>query len=106
MSMLRNRLYYRVKPLIPQSLRTAVRRRVASRLRHSIADVWPILPGSEHPPQDWPGWPEGKKFAFVLTHDVEGVLGLRKCRDVMRLEARSEERRVGKECRSRWSPYH
>src|SRR2546427_12552362 len=24
----------------------------------------------------------------------------------MRLWARSEERRVGKECRSRWSPYH
>ena len=23
-----------------------------------------------------------------------------------RLAARSEERRVGKECRSRWSPYH
>src|SRR5256886_13604809 len=23
-----------------------------------------------------------------------------------RLEQRSEERRVGKECRSRWSPYH
>ena len=22
------------------------------------------------------------------------------------LEMRSEERRVGKECRSRWSPYH
>ena len=22
------------------------------------------------------------------------------------LDARSEERRVGKECRSRWSPYH
>ena len=22
------------------------------------------------------------------------------------IEARSEERRVGKECRSRWSPYH
>src|SRR3712207_7116073 len=25
---------------------------------------------------------------------------------VDRLEGRSEERRVGKECRSRWSPYH
>src|SRR3712207_8918524 len=25
---------------------------------------------------------------------------------VERLGARSEERRVGKECRSRWSPYH
>ena len=26
--------------------------------------------------------------------------------DVERLQRRSEERRVGKECRSRWSPYH
>ena len=25
---------------------------------------------------------------------------------VMKCEIRSEERRVGKECRSRWSPYH
>src|SRR5260370_28363923 len=25
---------------------------------------------------------------------------------VRRLQVRSEERRVGKECRSRWSPYH
>ena len=24
----------------------------------------------------------------------------------MRMHYRSEERRVGKECRSRWSPYH
>ena len=24
----------------------------------------------------------------------------------IRIERRSEERRVGKECRSRWSPYH
>ena len=23
-----------------------------------------------------------------------------------KVDARSEERRVGKECRSRWSPYH
>src|SRR2546426_8974464 len=26
--------------------------------------------------------------------------------DLDQLKARSEERRVGKECRSRWSPYH
>ena len=26
--------------------------------------------------------------------------------DVCAAEGRSEERRVGKECRSRWSPYH
>src|SRR2546427_52744 len=27
-------------------------------------------------------------------------------KDLATLAARSEERRVGKECRSRWSPYH
>ena len=26
--------------------------------------------------------------------------------DALRTRGRSEERRVGKECRSRWSPYH
>ena len=26
--------------------------------------------------------------------------------EIMRVKNRSEERRVGKECRSRWSPYH
>src|SRR2546430_7019089 len=26
--------------------------------------------------------------------------------DLSKMEIRSEERRVGKECRSRWSPYH
>src|SRR5206468_7344999 len=32
--------------------------------------------------------------------------GLRKSRNATSLNSRSEERRVGKECRSRWSPYH
>jgi glycosyltransferase involved in cell wall biosynthesis len=86
MSRLRNRVYYSVKPFIPQSLRTALRRRLALRLRSGLADVWPIMPGSERPPENWPGWPEGKKFAVVLTHDVEGQAGLDKCRDLMRLE--------------------
>ena len=27
-------------------------------------------------------------------------------RDLLKKGVRSEERRVGKECRSRWSPYH
>ena len=28
------------------------------------------------------------------------------CKDICPYGERSEERRVGKECRSRWSPYH
>src|SRR2546425_13151323 len=41
---------------------------------------------------------------FVPKH-VRVVLGLVTTK-VGTLERRSEERRVGKECRSRWSPYH
>src|SRR2546427_5588522 len=34
------------------------------------------------------------------------VLGFREQRAIADAATRSEERRVGKECRSRWSPYH
>src|SRR5690349_22679805 len=48
----------------------------------------------------------------LLSHVSEGggraIQALGKCAGrKLRLDARrSEERRVGKECRSRWSPYH
>ena len=84
--MLRNRIYYTLKPLIPRRLRLGVRRWWTTRIRQNVDDVWPVMPGSERPPIDWNGWPEGKKFAFVLTHDVESKVGLDKVRDLMRLE--------------------
>src|SRR2546430_10118622 len=84
--MFANRIYCGLKPFVPQSLRAAIRRRLAIRLRRNIEDVWPIMPGSERPPEDWPGWPEGKKFAFVLTHDVESANGLGKCEQLVQLE--------------------
>jgi hypothetical protein len=83
---LRIKLYYGIKPLVPLSVRLAVRRWFALRKRGKVRDVWPVLPGSERPPEGWPGWPEGKKFALVLTHDVEGPGGLGKCRRLMELE--------------------
>src|SRR5207253_10714312 len=71
---------------------TAIRRKLAMRLRKQIGDVWPIMPGSEWAPENWPGWPGGKKFAFVLTHDVESKTGVSRCRSVMELEQRLEFR--------------
>ena len=41
-----------------------------------------------------------KEFDAVVTSCHEGKNGFEVVLD------RSEERRVGKECRSRWSPYH
>ena len=41
-------------------------------------------------------------FLVARSGPVRGISAIRKAI----AEYRSEERRVGKECRSRWSPYH
>ena len=84
--MIRNSLYYGIKPLVPIQLRLAVRGWLARRKRGQFQKEWPILPGAEQRPKGWPGWPDGKKFAFVLTHDVEGPDGVAKCRQLMEVE--------------------
>jgi predicted glycosyltransferase len=86
--MIRNRFYYSIKPLVPPSLRMTLRRWFALRMRETVRDIWPIMRGSEAPPEAWPGWPGGKQFALILTHDVEGRVGLQKCRELMNLEKR------------------
>src|SRR5205814_4335569 len=78
--------YYRFKPHIPWRLRMAVRRWLARRKLAKCRDVWPIKPGSEKPPLGWQGWPEGKQFAVVLTHDVEGPRGLARVKQLAELE--------------------
>src|SRR2546430_15596382 len=57
----------------------------------------PLLSGKTKPAAD-------AKFARskAATHHFETLLGPLKEKN----GERSEERRVGKECRSRWSPYH
>ncbi len=79
-------LYYRLKPFIPQPLRLEFRRWRAQQIRQQCAGVWPVLEASGRTPDGWPGWPEGKRFAFVLSHDVEGPKGLARCRQLAELE--------------------
>ena len=45
-------------------------------------------------------------FYYYQGQDFETITRLQAYRQWGRLSHRSEERRVGKECRSRWSPYH
>lgn len=63
-----------------------LRRRLAASRRKQVTDVWPIFPGSQKPPAGWKGWPDGKKFAVVLTHDVEGQIGYDRIKNLARLE--------------------
>ena len=83
-----NRTYYLIKPYIPRTLRLALRRLRANRMRSSHADVWPIDPQAAKVPSSWPGWPDGQRFALVLTHDVESEKGLSRVKQLMDLELR------------------
>ncbi len=81
-----NRAYYKVKPLIPGKLRLAMRRWRAKPILKKSRDIWPIYEPAGKAPQDWPGWPQGKQFAVVLSHDVEGQRGLDRCRQLAEIE--------------------
>ena len=84
--MLARNFYYILKPYLPWHVRIALRRIVARRKRTKSGAIWPINEAAGHPPAGWPGWPEGKKFAVVLAHDVEGPDGLARCMELAKLE--------------------
>jgi len=84
--MLFNRIYYTVRPFIPRRLRVTLRRiHIASRMRASTYE-WPISRKADKRPKNWSGWPEQKRFALVLTHDVETDKGQKKCESLVALE--------------------
>ena len=85
MSLLRTS-YYQLKPYLPVKIRSLLRRKLAAYSRSRSAHLWPIKQGARRAPQGWPGWPDGKKFAFVLTHDVESTKGVERCLNLANLE--------------------
>ena len=46
------------------------------------------------------------KLPFMDKLEEDAKEGFEEIKDEIKKKGRSEERRVGKECRSRWSPYH
>jgi peptidoglycan/xylan/chitin deacetylase (PgdA/CDA1 family) len=86
--MLLSKAYYTFKFLIPRRLQIQLRRYLIKRKLLKYADIWPIDKNAAKPPEGWTGWPEGKDFALVLTHDVESVEGLDRCYQLAEIEAR------------------
>src|SRR3712207_9393754 len=66
-------------------------------LKTLVLERRPLLGGAAVTEEVWPGF---------KVSTASYVVSLFSPRIVQDLELRSEERRVGKECRSRWSPYH
>jgi hypothetical protein len=84
--MLARRIYYLLKPCVNWRLRLSFRRWLAKRRLQNAELIWPILESAGQPPRGWTGWPGGKQFAFVLTHDVEGKRGLNRVTGLAEIE--------------------
>ena len=81
-----NLVYYHLKPLIPRSFQIWMRRILALQKRRTYVNVWPILEKASEQPKGWPRWPNQKRFALVLTHDVDTALGQERCHQLMEAE--------------------
>lgn len=96
--------YYALKPALPRALQIRLRRLYARRQAQVEFPAWPIEPilvdaahaelrerlavaGVERVPTISP-WPDGRRFAAILTHDVEGEAGARNVRRIVDLERR------------------
>ncbi len=86
MELLRNRLFYFFKPLIPRNMQIVLRRKIFRIKRDKYTNVWPIDNNSVNPPDGWRGWPDNKQFALVLIHDVDTAKGQDNCRNLLSIE--------------------
>lgn len=77
------KLFYLLKPLIPRSVQIYLRRFVVRIKKRKSKNVWPILKSAAKKPDNWKGWPDGKQFAMVLTHDVEHQKGHDRCKQLL-----------------------
>src|SRR2546429_2944926 len=69
-------------------------------------DGVPVLPQEIDSAADLPKITQALLDRGYKAEDIKKILGGNLLRVFREVERRSEERRVGKECRSRWSPYH
>ena len=79
-------VFYEVKPFIPRSVQIFFRRKIANFRRRNFRHMWPIDQKAGEKPRDWLGWPDGKQFALVLSHDVDSQRGQDRVIDLAELE--------------------
>jgi len=92
-------VYYRLRPLLPSALRIRLQRRLFHARQATAFPKWPMddsvdtifqslmkLAIQAGPDGEVPFvwfWPEGKKAAVVMTHDVEQQAGVDECETLM-----------------------
>ena len=81
-----NHLYYFIKPIIPRGIQLNLRRKFVKEKLLEHAGIWPIDESSRKSLDPFHTWPNKKKFAIILTHDVDTKRGHEKCRTLMDIE--------------------
>ena len=96
--------FYAIKPLLPRRAQLAARRLYARRQRRRVFPAWPIEPllvdhrneqlrrllrasGDDRLPLV-SYWPDGRRFAVVVTHDVESSAGVANVEALLEIERR------------------
>ena len=82
------RFRYLVKSLLPRWAELRIRQAIAQHKLATVHDVWPILESAGNPPHGWAGWPMGKQFSLILSHDVDTQLGAERCLKIAEIEER------------------
>ncbi|MBI5591072.1 MAG: polysaccharide deacetylase family protein [Deltaproteobacteria bacterium] len=79
-------IYYLIKRFIPRQMQLSLRRKLLFRKIGKYVNEWPINYRASSLPEGWTGWPDGKQFAFVLTHDVDTQRGHDRCIQLAEIE--------------------
>lgn len=83
---IRNRIFYFLRPIIPRKMQIYLRRQLARHILNKSRHIWPIDPAAGQKPNWWRGWPNGKRFALVLAHDVDTIRGIRRVQALASME--------------------
>lgn len=81
-----NSLYYHLRPIIPRRIQIALRRWLTLQKRLVCANTWPIDINAGVAPIGSPKWPNHKRFALLLTHDIETTQGQDNSWELIKME--------------------
>ena len=82
-------IFYSLKPLIPRNIQIFLRQQFVPMKLKYHENKWPIDREANKHPESWPGWPDNKRFAFLLMHDVDHQRGHDNCLKLLEIEERA-----------------
>jgi len=88
------KIYYVLRPLIPRFVQIYLRRYLINKKRKLYGHIWPIDESAGSLPEGWPGWPDGKQFAFIIMHDVDTIDGHDRCLQLADIEEKLDFRSI------------